>query len=325
MSESAPSRLARLLALVPWLRAHQGVTIQRAAEHFGVSAEQLTTDLWQLIVCGIPGYGPDQLVDIQFWDDDRIHVLDPMTLERPLRLTGEEAASLVVALRVLTQIPGDHDRAALRSAIGKLELAAVPTPDVDVRISGNQEIIDSISAAIANQSGLEIEYSSAHDDSITTRVIAPLGSFTVDGYAYIEAWCDMAQGIRTFRLDRIISATSAMSPAGAPPSTPDREVAGPSALAVDAALARVAVDPRAAWIWDSDPIEPDGGSWSNTPDGDPWPTGTMPYASTGYLLRFCLGRAGHVLLLEPADLRTSLGAVAGAKLARLRAPNPPPG
>ena len=50
MSESATERLTRLLALVPWLQANDGITIGEAARHFGVSAEQLSTDLWQIIV-----------------------------------------------------------------------------------------------------------------------------------------------------------------------------------------------------------------------------------------------------------------------------------
>src|SRR6056297_467694 len=243
MSENAPSRLARLLALVPWLRAHDGVTIQEAAEHFQVTPDQLTTDLWQLIVCGIPGYGPDQLVDIQFWDDDRIHVLDPMTLDRPLRLTGEEAAALVVAVRVLGQIPGEHDRAALRSAMSKLEMASAPMPEVDVRIDGDPSVVEVVSNAIAQSAGLQIEYASASTDSISRRVIAPRASFTVDGYAYLEAWCDLAQGIRTFRLDRIASATLVPSPkaTGSVTQTPHED--GPSLVPPEAPSARIAVDP----------------------------------------------------------------------------------
>ena len=90
---SAQARLTRLLALVPWLVAHDGVTIRECAAHFGVTEEVLQEDLWQLVVCGLPGYGPDQLVDIQFWDDDDavrgdgvIRVVDPQTLDRPMRL-----------------------------------------------------------------------------------------------------------------------------------------------------------------------------------------------------------------------------------------------
>ena len=62
--------------------------------------------------------------DIDFWDDDRIHVLDPQTLARPLRLSGEEATTLLVALRMLAQLPGVEDRQAVLTAAAKLEQAA---------------------------------------------------------------------------------------------------------------------------------------------------------------------------------------------------------
>ena len=76
-ADTAATRLSRLLALVPWLTAHDGVTIDEAAAHFGVPADQLQADLWLLIVTGRPGHMPGDLVDIQFWDEDRrIRVLD---------------------------------------------------------------------------------------------------------------------------------------------------------------------------------------------------------------------------------------------------------
>ncbi|MDP2013172.1 MAG: WYL domain-containing protein, partial [Actinomycetota bacterium] len=122
MSDSG-SRLSRLMTMVPWLVAHDGVSIKEAAEHFGISVEQCEKDLWLLVVCGLPGHGPDQLVDIQFWDDGRIHVIDPQTLDRPLRLSGDEIMSLLVALRLLLQVPGTHDRATLHKLISRLEVA----------------------------------------------------------------------------------------------------------------------------------------------------------------------------------------------------------
>lgn len=134
MSGTSADRLSRLLALVPWLMARDGVTLAQCAEHFGVSEEQLDLDLWLLVVCGVPGYGPDQLVDIQFWDDGRIHVLDPQTLGRPLRLSQEEALTLLVALRMLAQVPGVEDREAIVSAAVKLERAASAT-DADREIA----------------------------------------------------------------------------------------------------------------------------------------------------------------------------------------------
>ena len=93
MRETASARLSRLLSLVPWLRQHDGVSVAEAAAHFGVTPEELTQDLWLTVCCGLPGHGPDQLIDIQFWDEDAtIHVIDPQTLERPLRFSPGEAS-----------------------------------------------------------------------------------------------------------------------------------------------------------------------------------------------------------------------------------------
>ena len=55
---SRPSRprpaLSRLLDMVPWLLAHQGVPLEDAAAEFGVSTDQLVADLELLFVCGTP-------------------------------------------------------------------------------------------------------------------------------------------------------------------------------------------------------------------------------------------------------------------------------
>ena len=86
INETAGTRLARLLTVVPWLSANDGVTIAEAASHFGVSEKQFQDDLWLLICTGTPGHLHGDLVDIQFWDEDgSIHVLDAQTLDRPLR------------------------------------------------------------------------------------------------------------------------------------------------------------------------------------------------------------------------------------------------
>jgi len=322
MSETAGSRLARLLALVPWLRLNDGVSISEAARHFQVSDEQLTTDLWQLIVCGIPGYGPDQLVDIQFWDDDRIHVLDPIALDRPLRLTAEEAASLVVAMRVLAQIPGDHDRDALRSAMAKLHSAASPASTMDVQIDADPRIVEEISQAITSAHGLDIEYAAASADAITRRRIAPRASYTVEGWLYVEAWCELAQDWRTFRVDRIVSAHPATVDPPSDSAAPTRRAgsaAGPG-LPSGAPTARIAVAPQAAWIWDIDPVVPDGQSWSNhNAPAVPWPTGTLAYASEGFLVRYIVGRGGQVVLVAPEELRAKVTKAARAKVERLHA------
>jgi proteasome accessory factor C len=119
-----------MLALVPWLAEHDGVTIAEAAEHFSISEKQLEDDLWLVIMCGIPGYMPDQLIDIDFWDDGRIRVIEPLTLARPMRLSAEEAVTLLIALRLMAQVPGIAQRDAILTVIRQGRATLVTTVQV---------------------------------------------------------------------------------------------------------------------------------------------------------------------------------------------------
>lgn len=306
MSETSAERLARLLALVPWLRANDGITIAEAAHYFGVAPDQLTTDLWQLIVCGIPGYGPDQLVDIQFWDDDRIHVIDAIALDRPLRLTGEEVAALHVALRVLAQVPGSHDRQALLSAMAKLEEAGAPPLPMSVDVNIDESVRDAIDHAVTSEQWLLIDYASASTDDITSRRIRPLNSYAVDGRVYLQAWCEVASDIRTFRLDRIHAAESIDPPAGIDITD---SVSTPASTPKHTEVARIAIDPQAAWILDTEDVEP-----VSTRPGE-HPQALVRFASLDWLVRWVLGHGGRVQVLAPDSAREAVLEAARKRLA----------
>ena len=302
MSRTSAGRLSRLLALLPWLNANNGISIEEAAAHFGVSAEEIEKDLWLLILCGLPGYGPDQLVDIQFWDDARIHVLDPQGLQKPLRLSGDEAISLLIALRLLAQVPGPHDRQALLAATEKLEQAVAHVTDLEDRVvivSGIQtEVVDAIDAALQGGRLLEIRYSGATRDEITDRVVEPISVTTVDGRAYLEAECHQAGAVRTFRVDRILRATVGE------PGEPRIEVdapgpaegsSGPRAIEV-----RLRIERRARWALDVHPIE----VIEDHPDGTV--VGRIAIHDPDWLVRLVLSMAGSVSVLEPANLREAV-------------------
>ena len=299
---SASERLPRLLALVPWLAAHDGITISDAADHFGISPEQLTKDLWQLVVCGVPGYGPDQLVDIQFWDDDVIHVLDPQTLSRPMRLTFEEGMALLVALRVLAQAPGVDDRGAILSAAAKIEQAlAVDSAAVaiDMRVDG--EVRSAVDDALASGQGLVIRYAAASDDEITERTILPRDLLVIDGIAYLEAYCTLAAGRRTFRLDRMLAAAVVPAPV-------EGEAAGdaeaPLLPPTPPTSADIVVTPEARWIVDVH----NGTIVGEAPDG-----GTVvriPLHSHDWAVRLVLSLRGSARVVGPPELATAVAAAA---------------
>src|SRR6185437_8722126 len=97
-------RLPRLLALVPYLQAHQGISASQAAADFEITEDQLRRDLQLLWMCGLPGHGPGDLIDLSF-EGDTVSVGHDAGLARPLRLTTDEALALVVALRTLADQP----------------------------------------------------------------------------------------------------------------------------------------------------------------------------------------------------------------------------
>jgi proteasome accessory factor C len=311
---TAADRLSRLLALVPWLTAHDGVTIAECAQHFGVSESQLETDLWLLVVCGLPGYGPDQLVDIDFWDDGRIHVLDPQTLGRPLRLTGEEATTLLLALRMLAQLPGVDDRDAVLSATAKLEAAtslAVAGQYVAIDVSVDPAVRDDVDRALRDHRELTIEYASATSDEVTTRTIQPQRLFTVDGVSYLEAHCLMAGALRTFRLDRVRTSAVGEPYVDAEPEVPvipgSGETQGPRQ---PDRTATVLLEPAARWIIDvhratEDPQRLDDGRTRVR----------LPLYSDEWAVRLVLSLRGAATVVEPPELVLAVAGAAQAALA----------
>ena len=97
-------RMTRLLALVPYLTARpEGVRVAEVARDFGVGERQLRGDLELLWMCGLPGYGPGDLIDLAF-EGDRVRVTFTAGMVRPLRLSTDEAVALIVALRTLLEL-----------------------------------------------------------------------------------------------------------------------------------------------------------------------------------------------------------------------------
>jgi len=304
MSATAAERLSRLLALVPWLSQHQGVSITEAANHFGVAPDVLERDLWLVICCGLPGHGPDQLIDIQFWDDDgRITVIDPQTLERPLRLTVAEATALLVGLRLLAQVPGGHDRGAIASATSKLERSAgsaLESGDAVVLIdSTSDDVRAAVDGALAQGRALRLVYAGATRDAITDRIVDPLGVIHQDGHDYLDAWCRTAEAQRTFRLDRVVTA-QALSDAAEPPEDLPRAATAPA----KGRSVRIAFTEAGAWILEAlglEDVHRDPGHGGQ---------GTVRAADPSWLVRLVLGQGGDLVILDPPELRAEVAAAA---------------
>ena len=305
-------RLPRLLALVPYLQAHNGIAIEQAAADFGISEDQLRRDLQLLWMCGLPGHGPGDLIDLSF-DGDSVSVIFDAGMSRPLRLTGEEALPLVVALRTLAETPGVTDRDAVERALAKVESAAggsVEAQTVAVELDRVSTLIPVLQSAIDNGRALSLRYYTATRDETTDRVVDPMRLFEMDGRSYLEAWCRRAEGMRVFRVDRIDKADVLDEAANPPPDAELRDLSeGIFTPAPEHLLAMLRVEPAHAWVADyysaeSEAIEDDGRRVISVRVADP-----------AWVRALALGSAGAVEVLSPEWLAESIRDEARSALA----------
>lgn len=299
-------RLVRLLNLVPYLLANPQVHRVKAAADLGVTVEQLDSDLYLLFVSGLPGHGPEDLIDYVDIEADNLEVTFSAGLDFPLRLTSPEATGLLVALRALTDMPGVVDSVAARSAIAKIEAAAgaaagSPTPAgsvaADEPAAAENPAAVAVRAAVRDDRALTIDYYAASHDTLTTRVVDPIRVVLIDNHSYLEAWCRDADAVRLFRFDRIVDATALDEPS----TPPDPVVAAPtdtSLFTADPGLpaATLLVAPSASWMFEYYPMR----ITKELPDGSC--EAAMTYASDDWMTRLMLGFGSEVQVLAPESL-----------------------
>ncbi|WP_422740124.1 helix-turn-helix transcriptional regulator [Micromonospora sp. WMMD729] len=317
-SRASADRLARLLNLVPYLLARPGIEVAEAAGDLGVTERQLREDLELLWVCGLPGYGPGDLIDMAF-DGDRVTITYDAGIDRPLRLTPDEALALVVALRMLAETPGVANRDAIERALAKIEDAAgdlVGAP-VAVRLPGDTRRVEALRAAVEGGRALRITYYTAARDETTERVVDPLRMLMVGGRAYVEAWCRRAEAVRLFRADRIDAITELDEPAVVPPqAVPHDRTEGVFRPSPDLPLITLRIGRGERWITEYYPCER-----VEAGDGDQWLV-SLRVTDLGWARRFVLGLGPDVTVVAPAELAEQVRGAASAALDAYAVPAP---
>ena len=233
MAKNAPKnavspleRTSRLLDLVPYINTHQGISLVELAEVFEVSTDQMISDLTTLWMCGLPGYTPLELMDLDF-ESGYVTIRNAPTLARPRSITHEEGVALVLGLDVLRS-GISSERIDLIEAIASLSQRIARLVNLPLALSASsdisQEVTTSVNDAIAHRSGLQISYHSLYKDEISSRVILPLEILDSQGYLYLHAYCFTALDFRHFRIDRIQSAHSVEveKPSTALPVNPEK-------------------------------------------------------------------------------------------------------
>jgi predicted DNA-binding transcriptional regulator YafY len=201
------SRSERLLALIQALRRHRRpVTARQLATELSVSVRTIYRDIETLVAQGAAIAGE---AGVGF-------VMRPGFMLPPLMFRDEEIEALMLGSRWVAQLPDAPLARAAADAVAKITavlpdrlrhrvedagLFAVP------RTAAALDRIDAslVREAIREEHKLRIAYL-RDEDQETVRVIWPIAIAFFERVRVVVAWCELRQGFRHFRTDRITSA-----------------------------------------------------------------------------------------------------------------------
>ena len=313
----ARDQVARLLTLVPFLHSRGKVRLDDAAQALGVPPEQVLADLKVLLMCGLPGGYPDDLIDVDLdaleepEGDGVIRVTNADYLARPLRLTPTEATAIIVALRALRDSATDETREVVDRALAKLEAAAAHGAEATAIDPGETpggadrvRLEADLSRAATDQRQVRLRYFVPSRDEQSERVVDPRGIVRAHGFTYLDAWCHSAEAPRLFRLDRIHEATVLDSAVETAPEPPRDLSDGLFQRSQETTLVTLSLQPQARWVVEYYQVE----------QVRPGPDGTVEVdllvADERWLRRLLMRLAPYARVLSPPELDTDFRATA---------------
>lgn len=307
---SALDDVGRMLALVPWLLARPGASLDEAADAFGVTPRVIRRDLLDhLDYCGLPGLGGGDLFDVSVVED-RIVITMADELQRPMRPTPAEALRLVLTVDAVAEVLGD-ELPALTSAVTKVrEALGVPEDVADVLEPSQTGAVLEVRRALGDGRRVRLRYQGRGDNAPRERTVDPWRVQVVAGTWYLQGHDHTAGSLRTFRLDRVAAvevadeAAEIPGPADLPPPAYQ---AGPDDVPVQLEVTRAG-----RWLLealDVDRIEerPDGGARLHLTTDAP-----------RHVARLVLMAAGDAVVVAPVTLVDTVRDMAVASAARYR-------
>ncbi|HZS31505.1 MAG TPA: WYL domain-containing protein [Gaiellaceae bacterium] len=316
----APERFAVLQALLAYLLAACGerrdavIPAAELLEKFpSIPADELEDHLSLLNLVNFGGGCYTVYAELQ---GDAVHVDKELwgdTFRAAPRLTPLEARAIRLALEYVGPMiaaeahsPLARVRKKLEETFGQFDLERTPEPHV-----GNEEVdlVSTLARGMREQRLVEIEYQKEVDSEPSTRLVEAYSLERQLPNWYVHTWDRTSEGARSFRLDRMRSATltkEKFEPREGFEPTRLRD-ARTVKLLYDKDIARYAVERGARALADGTALK------------------EVPVGSDEWLEGEVLALRGEAVLLEPAELRKSVAARAKALakelgVERLRAP-----
>ncbi len=311
----ATDRLQRLLALVPYIVSRKVVGLADTAAAFGLTERELVDDLNMLWCIELRSPDPYCPIDLSY-EGGEIVVSEAESIDRPLRLGVDEASALLVALRMLAEVPDLEDRSALSRTIAKLEAAAGAAGAVSAQVAvqvddaGAGRVLAQVRDALDRGRRLHMSYYVPGRDEATERDVDPMRLLVVEGRTYLEGWCLRAEAVRLFRLDRVLALAVLDVPASVPAQARPRDVdQGLFRPSDDDVRVELELSPEGRWVAEHYPCE----SVSELPDGRLRVVLRTP--DTGWVRRLALQLGEDGRVISPPGLVTEVRDTATAALA----------
>jgi predicted DNA-binding transcriptional regulator YafY len=195
-------RADRLFQIIQRLRRHAPVTAATLAGELEVSPRTIYRDVQDLSASGVPilgeagvGYALPRGFDLP-----------------PLMFTDEEIEALVLGARIVESRADAALARAARDVLAKVEAvlparlrdrvagAALFAPGYRVQAANGE--LTALRGAIRGQHKVSFAYRD-RADAATARTVQPLGIFYWGATWSLGAWCELREGFRNFRIDRI--------------------------------------------------------------------------------------------------------------------------
>jgi proteasome accessory factor C len=308
---TSAERLRRLLALVPYVVSRKVVGLADTATAFGVTQRELVDDLNLVWCVELKAPEPYCPIDLSY-EGGEIVVSQAESIARPLRLAADEASALLVALRMLAEVPGDGS--AVARLIAKIEAAAgaaaAPSTQVSIISPNGGEVAAQVRAALAEGRRVHLRHYVWARDEVTERDVDPMRLLVVEGWTYLEGWCLRAEGVRLFRLDRVLD-LSVLDVAAQVPESAEHKDVDQGLFLASASDERVELElsAQAHWVAEYYPCE------SVTEIGEGRLRVVLRTPDTRLVRRLALRLGEDAKVVAPAELAAEVRAHAEAALA----------
>lgn len=195
--------VSRLLDLVPFLSTHPYISLKSLSDEFGVSEKEMARELIELSMCGLPGYTPYDLIEVNF-ESGFVSIQNHEAIDIPRALSFSEIATLLIGLSSLKEeLSGGSPE--ISQEVDRLidRLTVISGGSIEAEVDETLNALAEIKRAIEERGVLRISYHSIARDEVRDREITPLRIYRENGEIYLSASCHEAHALRNFRVDRI--------------------------------------------------------------------------------------------------------------------------